>query len=117
MSEPDVPAELRPDNSAERVKEMTRLFQLMVAKLDRMIADLKPADHASAGDIDLKLKELKIVHLRLRMAEEARDVTTEETTHPGEFDFDAIRARVQSQMDRLRAAGRIGGPFCRDGFE
>ena len=116
MSEPDVRAELRPDNSTERVREMTRLFQLTVARLDRMIVEMVP-NIGAVEDVNLSLNELKIVHLRLRMAEEARDVAVEETTTRGEFDFDAIRARVQSQMDRLRAAGRIDGPFCRDQSE
>ncbi|WP_245882681.1 hypothetical protein [Yoonia sediminilitoris] len=96
-------------NAADRVAEVTRLFESVRHRLDQMIQEIGATDESTPKSIVSKLNELQAAHLRLLVAEDAfydqnRSDTEEETV-----DFRTIRAEIGRKLDRLRDTLATGG--------
>ncbi len=92
------------DEAALRVAEITRLFVSIRQVLDQMIQAIGVPDGHTPKAVIAKLNELQSAHLKVLAAEEAFDDHQDHVAGGTEFDFEAIRAEIGSQLDRIRAA-------------
>lgn len=91
-------------NAAARVAEISRLFESIRQVLDHMIQAIGTPDGQTPKAVVSKLNELQSVHLKVLAAEEAFHDNQDTSEDENIIDFDAVRAEIGRQLDRLRTA-------------
>lgn len=90
--------------AADRVAEVSRLFESVRHRLDQMIQEIGETDKSTPKTIVAKLNELQAAHLRLLIAEDAFNDEYGKDTEVASTDFASIRADIGGKLDRLRDA-------------
>lgn len=90
--------------AADRLAEITRLSEGIRRTLSQMAEALDEKAGVSPKDVLNKLNELHAVHLKVLAAEDAFHAKLGKTADHDAIDFDAIRAEIGGQLDRIRAS-------------
>lgn len=104
MTELDARGPEGPGDAELRVAEIADLFRRTRTTLDHMIGTVGTPNAQTPKAIVTKLNELQSVHLKVLDAEEAFYAKQEESSSGTEIDFDAVRAEIGGQLDRIRKA-------------
>jgi hypothetical protein len=90
--------------AADRLAEITHLSEGIRRTLSEMADALDQRPGATPKDVLNKLNELHAVHLKVLAAEDAFHAKLGKTADHDAIDFDAIRAEIGGQLDRIRAS-------------
>ncbi|MDX8349650.1 hypothetical protein SLH49_16825 [Cognatiyoonia sp. IB215446] len=104
MTELDERGQLAPDDAQTRIGELADLFRSLRTTVRLAIAQMGSPDAQTPKATLSKLNELQSVHFKLLEAEEAFYARQEKGDDTADIDFDAIRAEIGCQLDRLRKA-------------
>lgn len=88
--------------AARRLAEMQILYQNIRDTLTEMTDRLGKPDGATPKDVLSKIDQLNAAHLKLVSAEEAFYAKIGDNPDDDSIDYDAIRADIGCQLDRIR---------------
>ncbi len=98
-----------PDRAAKRAAEIVRLYERMRDLLDVAIGQLGTPNAMTPKSVLNKLAELETVHLSLLKVEEKFHEKHANKSAGSDIDYDAVRADLGRQLDRIRAAIKTNG--------
>ncbi|WP_411889857.1 hypothetical protein [Yoonia sp. SDW83-1] len=104
MNELNVRAVAGPDETLERLTEVSRLFASIHGALDQAIGTFEASGGENSQAVIAKLNELEAAHRRVVAIEEAIHAYQGKPVGVDDTDFEAVRAEIGGQLDRLRAA-------------
>ena len=90
------------DAASERVAEIAALYVRVRDYLQLMLDDIGQPTAATPKPLLNKISELQSVHLKVLAAEEAFYAQQQVNQPDVEIDYDALRADIGRQIDRIR---------------
>jgi len=108
MNKLDDQGQVAPDDASARVTEIAELYVSVRNTIRHMIAEIGSPTDVASKPLLTKLSELQSAHLKVLAAEEAFHAQQQANQSDADIDYDALRADIGSQLDRLRAATRAG---------
>ena len=88
--------------AAKRLAEIDTLYEEIRSTLEQMRASMKESSDFKPKDLLNKLSELQSAHLKVLAAEDSYHDKIGKNPDEDAIDFDAIRAEIGRQLDRVR---------------
>ncbi len=102
-----------PTLAADRLSEIETLFEMIRKALQQAVAEIGEPTAEMPKAIKKRLDDLIEAHLKILSAEDAFHAKIEKIEDGEAVDYDAIRAEIGRQLDRIRESLGAEGVFVR----